>query len=104
LRTQDAGATIAGHDRHGATMTRKKQTFDFEAALTELESLIERMETGELGLEESLKAFERGVALTRECQGALKQAELRVQALTESAAGPVLAPLDEDEIEPDDDA
>ena len=83
-------------------MSRKKQNFDFEAALAELESLIERMETGELGLEESLKAFERGVALTRECQGALKQAELRVQALTESAAGPTLEPLDEDDLEPDD--
>lgn len=54
---------------------------DFEAALQELESLIKQMESGELGLEESITAFERGVRLTRRCQAALKQAELRVQAL-----------------------
>lgn len=55
---------------------------DFEAALQELESLVRQMESGELGLEESLAAFERGVLLTRRCQAALKQAELRVQALS----------------------
>ena len=55
---------------------------DFEATLKELESLIKQMESGELGLEESLTAFERGVRLTRRCQAALKQAELRVQALS----------------------
>jgi exodeoxyribonuclease VII small subunit len=95
---------MAARSQDACSMTRKKPPFDFEAALAELESLIERMETGELGLEESLKAFERGVALTRDCQGALKQAELRVQALTESAAGPALEPLDEDDLDGDDDA
>ena len=57
---------------------------DFEAALKELEGLVRQMESGELGLEESLAAFERGVKLTRQCQAALKNAELRVQALSES--------------------
>lgn len=57
---------------------------DFEAALKELEGLVRQMESGELGLEESLAAFERGVQLTRQCQTALKNAELRVQALSES--------------------
>ena len=75
-------------------MSNPDQTVDFEAALAELEALIERMETGELGLEESLRAFERGVALTRECQAALKHAELRVRALTETNAGVVLDDLD----------
>ena len=75
-------------------MSTTDQTVDFEAALAELEALIERMETGELGLEESLEAFERGVALTRECQAALKAAELRVRALTETNAGAALADLD----------
>ena len=54
---------------------------DFEAALAELETLVERMETGSMSLEESLKAFERGIKLTRTCQDALKNAELRVKAL-----------------------
>ena len=54
---------------------------DFEEALKELESIVERMEQGDLSLEESLKCFERGVALTRTCQEALKTAEQRVQIL-----------------------
>ena len=57
---------------------------DFEATLKELENLVQQMESGDLGLEESLTAFERGVKLTRRCQAALKNAELRVRALTEN--------------------
>ena len=59
---------------------------DFETSLDELETLVEQMESGDLTLEESLQAFERGVALTRSCQNALKSAELRVQKLTSSGA------------------
>jgi exodeoxyribonuclease VII small subunit len=66
----------------------------FEATLEELEALVARMESGELGLEESLAAFERGMELTRRCQEALKNAELKVQQLTESGE---LAPLEPDE-------
>jgi exodeoxyribonuclease VII small subunit len=80
-----------------------ESTVNFEAALEELEQLVERMETGELSLEESLKAFERGVALTRDCQKALKDAELRVQALTETEEGLALEDVDADEFEHDDD-
>lgn len=54
----------------------------FEDALNELESLVERMEQGELSLEDSLESFERGVALTRSCQQALKAAEQKVEILT----------------------
>lgn len=57
---------------------------DFETAMTELESLVQRMESGELSLEDSLKEFERGVKLTRICQASLKVAEQRVRVLTES--------------------
>ena len=80
-----------------------ESTVNFEAALEELEQLVERMETGELSLEESLKAFELGVALTRDCQKALKDAELRVQALTETEEGLALEDVDADEFEHDDD-
>ena len=55
----------------------------FEDAMHELENLVANMERGDLSLDESLKAFERGVALTRRCQSALQAAELKVQALTE---------------------
>lgn len=58
------------------------ESVDFEGALAELEQLVANMESGELTLDESLKAFERGVKLTMQCQSALQQAELKVQALT----------------------
>jgi len=64
-------------------MAKKKTTtsFDFEKALANLEELVTAMEEGELSLEESLQAFEKGVKLTRECQSALDQAEQKVQLL-----------------------
>ncbi|PWG65090.1 exodeoxyribonuclease VII small subunit [Sediminicurvatus halobius] len=55
--------------------------FDFEASLKELEALVERMERGDLTLEESLQSFERGIRLTRECQRALREAEQKVEVL-----------------------
>ena len=64
-------------------MARKKQGVDFEAALEELEGLVERMEEGELSLEESLKTYERGIALSRACQKSLDAAEQRIQILSE---------------------
>jgi len=56
---------------------------DFEQSLDQLEQLVERMEHGEMSLEESLGAYERGVALYRRCQQALEQAELRVRLLSD---------------------
>ena len=55
----------------------------FEHSLDELEQLVEKMEQGEMSLEDSLAAYERGVGLYRRCQGALEQAELRVRLLTD---------------------
>jgi exodeoxyribonuclease VII small subunit len=54
---------------------------DLEKSLADLEAIVEQLESGELPLERSLKEFERGVRLSRECQGALKDAEQRVQVL-----------------------
>ena len=63
-------------------MTSKKaKTLDFEQALGELETVVERLEHGELPLEEALKQFERGVELARSCQAALNQAEQKVEIL-----------------------
>ena len=75
----------------------KAKKIDFEASLGQLEQLVEQMEDGELSLEESLKAFEQGVKLTRECQQALKQAEQKVQLLTEQNGEPVATPFTGDE-------
>ena len=54
---------------------------DFEQALAELEQLVERLERGDLPLDEALKTFERGVALTRHCQASLKAAQQKVEIL-----------------------
>ena len=57
----------------------------FEQSLAELESIVDALERGDMNLEESLSAFERGVALTRTCQKALDAAEQRVRILTEQS-------------------
>ena len=63
-------------------MSRAKgAAVNFEQSLAELEQLVERMEQGELPLEEALKQFERGVELTRRCEQALTAAEQRVEQL-----------------------
>ncbi len=62
-------------------MAKKKP--DFEKALTELESLVDDMEQGKLSLEDSLKRFEKGIALSTECQQALQNAELKIKELVE---------------------
>ncbi len=64
-------------------MPRKKKAPDFEQSLAELESLVNRMEQGDLSLDEALSAFEEGVRLTRDCQAVLEQAEQKVQLLIE---------------------
>ena len=56
---------------------------DFEASLDSLEQLVEKMEKGDMSLEESLAAYESGVGLYRRCQAALEQAELRVKLLSD---------------------
>lgn len=68
----------------------------FEEHLAELEQLVERMEEGNLPLEESLKLFERGVQLTRTCQTALQEAEQKVQILLEEHGEPLLKPFNDD--------
>ncbi len=64
-------------------MPRTKKTPDFESSLTELEQLVNRMEQGDMPLADALQAFEQGIALTRDCQGILDQAEQKVRMLVE---------------------
>ncbi len=63
-------------------MSAPRKPLNFEKSLADLEALVERMEDGELSLEESLKAFEAGIRLTQQCQLALTQAQQRVQLLS----------------------
>jgi exodeoxyribonuclease VII small subunit len=68
-----------------AQKAEKGPPADFELAMRDLEELVERLEQGDLPLEESLAAFERGVMLTRACQSALKEAEQKVEILLKKA-------------------
>jgi len=70
---------------------------DFETAMRDLEELVDRLEQGDLPLEESLAAFERGVMLTRACQTALKEAEQKVEILLKKAGEPVVEDFAADE-------
>ena len=70
---------------------------DFEQSMQALEDLVARMETGEMTLEESLAAYERGVGLYRRCQGALEQAELRVRLLSDPGNPDEARPFDASE-------
>ncbi|UTA47512.1 exodeoxyribonuclease VII small subunit [Simiduia sp. 21SJ11W-1] len=78
-------------------MATRKKAQDFEQSLAALEALVARMEEGDLSLEESLKAFEEGVQLTRECQARLQAAEQRVNLLLEKNGELSLEPLDQPE-------
>lgn len=73
------------------------EAVDFEQALEELEALVERMEKGDLALEDSLKSFERGIALTRLCQKALQEAEQKVEILTGKDSDARVEPFEADE-------
>ena len=75
-------------------MARKKAAIDFEQSLADLQALVERLENGELSLEDSLTAFEKGIRLTRDCQGALTQAEQKVQILLERDGELAAEPFD----------
>ena len=67
----------------------------FEASLSQLETIVKKLEEGDLPLEESLKLFEKGVALSRECRERLNEAERRIEILLKDADGsPAVSPLD----------
>ena len=75
---------------------KKTEPPTFEQSLGELEALVERMESGDLSLEESLSAFEQGIALTRNCQQALQAAEQKVEILTAGTADAPTEPFEDD--------
>jgi exodeoxyribonuclease VII small subunit len=75
-------------------MAKKNTPVPFEKSLKELEELVERLEKGDIPLEESLKSFERGIQLTRACQKALKEAEQKVEILLKEDGDEDLKPFD----------
>ena len=77
-------------------MATKKTDINFEKALEELEGIVEDLESGDLSLENSLKSFEKGIKLARQCQEQLSKAELQVQKLIEENGELKAAPLKDD--------
>lgn len=66
-----------------------KRKLSFEEALKQLEVIAEQIERGEIGLEESVRRYEEGMALVKQCREALASAELRIQQLQEKPDGSV---------------
>ena len=69
-------------------MPAERKFPDFERSLAELEALVERLERGDLPLDEALRAFERGVALTRHCQASLQAVQQKVEILLKRSGQP----------------
>ncbi len=90
-----------------AETSEVSDSLSFEGALGELEATVERLEAGEMPLEEALTLFERGVNLSRQCSSTLESAERRIGILVAGREGELAEPfemdgLDEDEDEDDD--
>ena len=68
-------------------MITEPEVLNFEAALARLETMVARLESGELTLAESLRTFEEGVSLSRQCAERLDQAEARIELLIRTADG-----------------
>ncbi len=82
-------------------MVTRKKNINFEKNLDELEGLVEALESGGLSLEDSLKTFEKGIRITRECQEALTEAEQKVSLLTRGDQGAaIIADFAETDDEP----
>lgn len=74
-----------------------EQLPDFEKSLGELEALVQKLEQGDVPLEEALKTFERGVALTRQCQTALRTAQQKVEILLSKDGQETVEPFDDED-------
>jgi exodeoxyribonuclease VII small subunit len=59
------------------------KTNNFESKLKELENIVSNLEAGDLGLEESLKIFEKGVSIYKDCKKSLKDAEKKIKVLND---------------------
>ncbi len=74
------------------------ETLSFEAALNELETIVRGLESGQAPLEEAISTYERGIALKKQCEKKLKQAQEKVEKITLNANGEIKTePLDANE-------
>lgn len=79
-------------------MSKDKKAVDFEQQLAALEGLVNSLESGELSLEESLKSFEQGIKVARDCQAALKSAEQKVEVLMRQGDELVSQPFEDNDV------
>jgi exodeoxyribonuclease VII small subunit len=79
-------------------VSKDKKAVDFEQQLASLEGLVNSLESGELSLEESLKSFEQGIKVARDCQAALKSAEQKVEVLMRQGDELVSQPFEDNEL------
>jgi exodeoxyribonuclease VII small subunit len=69
-------------------------TLSFEQALAQLEQIVQQLEKGQVGLEDSINTYERGTALKAHCEAKLKDAEARIEKIVITPSGPTTAPFD----------
>ena len=67
-------------------MTKEDKKVDFESSLKELELIVERLEDDNINLEDSVKSFEEGVSLVKQCQKKLQDAELKIKKLLDDGS------------------
>lgn len=77
----------------------KEKERSFEEAVRELEQLVRRLETGDLSLDESLKSFEQGIKLSRECENKLADAKCKIEVLLKQAGESKIVPFSAEETE-----
>jgi len=82
-----------------AKRSTQPDKLSFEDAIGELEALIDQIETGEIGLEESLKRYERGADLIKRCRSVLDGAEKKIAELTPNAEGGLTVQANENQEE-----
>jgi exodeoxyribonuclease VII small subunit len=75
-------------------MAKEEKPKTFEESVADLEKIVAAIESGQIGLEESLAKYEQGMELVRKCRGILDRAEKRIEQLTQSADGLCAQPLD----------
>lgn len=95
--TANLGSVRVAPYRKREKMMANEKPVAFEQSLAQLEQLVQKLESGDLALEDALQAFETGVALVRQCQQSLQTAEQRVQKLMVENGQPVLSPFEERE-------
>jgi len=83
--TPKPGLTVAPPKKQGTVMGKQKTTF--EQALGKLERIVEQIESGRIGLEESIARYEEGIRLIKQCRAILDAAEKKIQLLSKAEGG-----------------